>query len=68
MTVGTKVQQTIASLKSAQANLETFALDTQNKAAKQLYQEAAQQMKEIVQRMESRLQQIQQEEPQYKNS
>ncbi|MBX5476162.1 MAG: DUF1657 domain-containing protein [Clostridia bacterium] len=68
MTVGTKVKQTIASLKSAQANLESFALETQNKAAKRLYEECAQQAKAIVEQMESRLKQIQEEEPQYKDS
>ena len=31
MTVGSKVKQTIAGLKSAQASLEQFALQTENK-------------------------------------
>ncbi len=37
MTVITKLKQTIAGLKSAQACLEGFVLDTDNKQAKQLY-------------------------------
>ncbi len=37
MTVSTKLKQTIAGLKSAQACLEGFVLDTDNKQAKQLY-------------------------------
>ncbi len=66
MTVGTQVQQTIAGLKSAQASFEQFALQTENKQAKKMYQNAAQQTQTIVQSVEPRMQQIQQEEPQYK--
>lgn len=65
MTVGTQIKQTIAGLKSAQASFETFALATDNEAAKQLYQSAAQQTQTIIEDIEPRLQQIQQEEPQY---
>lgn len=66
MTVATNIKQTIAGLKSAQASFETFALATDNKAAKQLYQDAAQQTQSIINNIQPRLQQIQQEEPQYK--
>lgn len=65
MTVGTNIKQTIAGLKSAQANLETFALSTDNQNAKQLYQTAAQQTQSIIDTIEPRLQEILQEEPQY---
>jgi hypothetical protein len=65
MTVGTDVKQTIAGLKGAQANLETFALATDNEQAKQVYQNAAQQTQTIIDSIEPRLQQILQEEPQY---
>lgn len=65
MTVGTQVKQTIAGLKSAQASFETFALQTENKNAKQLYQQAAQQTKAILDTIEPRLQEITIEEPQY---
>ncbi|WP_163970829.1 DUF1657 domain-containing protein [Oceanobacillus halotolerans] len=66
MTVSTQVKQTIAGLKSAQASFEQFALQTQNKQAKQIYDNAAQQTQQILQSVEPRLQQIEQEEPQYK--
>ncbi|CEI84469.1 hypothetical protein J18TS1_13050 [Oceanobacillus oncorhynchi subsp. incaldanensis] len=66
MTVGTQVQQTVAGLKSAQASLEQFALQTDNKQAKQLYKNAAQQTQGILDQLEPRMQQITQEEPQYK--
>lgn len=65
MTVGTQVKQTIASLKSAQASFETFALATDNQQAKQLYQTAAQQTQSIIDSVNPRLQQILEEEPQY---
>ncbi|AZU62919.1 DUF1657 domain-containing protein [Neobacillus mesonae] len=65
MTVGTQVKQTIAGLKSAQAAFETFALQTDNKNAKQLYQQAAQQTQAILDSVEPRLQEITTEEPQY---
>ncbi|HEY4549634.1 MAG TPA: DUF1657 domain-containing protein, partial [Bacillus sp. (in: firmicutes)] len=57
---------TIAGLKSAQASLETFSLGTDNEQAKQLYQDAAQQTQAIIDNIEPRLQQIQDEEPQYR--
>jgi len=66
MTVADQVRQTLAGLKSAQASLETFALQTQNQKAKQLFQQAAQQTQMIVDQVNQRLQEIEQEEPQYK--
>lgn len=66
MTVASQVKQTLASLKSAQANLESFALETKNQQAKQLYTNAAQQAKSIVDMLEPRIGQIESEEPQYK--
>ncbi|HHY20675.1 MAG TPA: DUF1657 domain-containing protein [Bacilli bacterium] len=67
MTVGSKMKQTIAGLKGAQATLETFALDTENQNAKQLYQQLAQQTQTIVDQLTPRMQEIEQEEPQFKN-
>ena len=43
MTVSSQVKQVVAGLKGAQASLETFALQTQDKQAKQMYSQAAQQ-------------------------
>jgi hypothetical protein len=65
MTVGTQVKTAMASLKSAQASFETFALSTDNQNAKQLYQQAAQQTKSVLDTLEPRLQEITTEEPQY---
>lgn len=66
MTVINQVQQTLAGLKSAQASFETFALQTDNKQAKQMYQQAATQTQAIVETLSPRIQQIITEEPQYK--
>ncbi|MCK1985355.1 MULTISPECIES: DUF1657 domain-containing protein [Peribacillus] len=66
MTVINDVKTTLAGLKSAQANFETFALSTDNEQAKQLYQQAAQQTQTIVDSITPRIEEIQNEEPQYK--
>ncbi|AZV61536.1 MULTISPECIES: DUF1657 domain-containing protein [Peribacillus] len=66
MTVINDVKTTIAGLKSAQASFETFALSTDNEQAKQLYQQAAQQTQSIVDSITPRIEEIQNEEPQYK--
>ncbi|MET1176796.1 DUF1657 domain-containing protein [Peribacillus simplex] len=66
MTVISDVKTTIAGLKSAQASFETFALSTDNEQAKQLYQQAAQQTQTIVDSITPRIEEIQSEEPQYK--
>ncbi len=68
MTVGTKMQQTIASAESVKANLMTFALETQDQQAKQMYQQLAQSMENIISSLQSRLNYIEQEEPQYRQS
>ncbi|AST94312.1 MULTISPECIES: DUF1657 domain-containing protein [Bacillaceae] len=65
MTIITKVKQTLAGLKSAQASFETFALGTDNQQAKQLYQDAAKQTQSVIDSIQPRVQQIEQEEPQY---
>lgn len=66
MTVISDVKTTLAGLKSAQASFETFALSTDNEQAKQLYQQAAQQTQAIVDNVTPRVNEIEQEEPQYK--
>ncbi|MGP7818479.1 DUF1657 domain-containing protein [Niallia sp. 01092] len=65
MTVISDVKQTVAGLKSAQASFETFALATDNESAKQLYQDAAKQTQQIIDTLNPRVQEIEQEEPQY---
>lgn len=66
MTVASQVKTCVASLKSAQASLEQFALNTQNQEAKNLFTNAAQQTQQILAQVESRVTQLENEEPQYK--
>ncbi|GED72232.1 hypothetical protein BRE01_59340 [Brevibacillus reuszeri] len=66
MTVSAQVKQALASLKGAQADLETFALSTQNQQAKQLYTQAAEQTQTIVNNLQQRVTELENEEPQYK--
>ena len=66
MTVASQVKTCLASLKGAQADLETFALSTQNQEAKSLFEQAAQQTQQIVDLIQSRVQELEREEPQYK--
>ncbi|SDJ21028.1 DUF1657 domain-containing protein [Alteribacillus bidgolensis] len=66
MTVASDLKTTVANLKSAQASFESFALATENEQAKQMYQNAAQQAQLLVDSVSPRVQQIEQEEPQYK--
>lgn len=66
MTVASQVKTCLSSLKSAQASLEQFALETQNQEAKNLFTNAAQQTEQIVQQLGGRVAQLEQEEPQYK--
>ncbi|WP_439951316.1 DUF1657 domain-containing protein [Caenibacillus caldisaponilyticus] len=65
LTIGTKIQQTIASCEATLANLDSFALETQDQAAKQMFKSLAQQQKTILDQLNQRLQYVQSEEPQY---
>lgn len=66
MTVVNDIKTVLAGLKGAQASFETFALSTDNQQAKALYQDAAIKTQAIVDSVEPRLLEIQQEEPQYR--
>lgn len=68
MTVGTQMQQTIANCESVLASLKTFALETQDQNAKQMFQTITQQQQQVVDNLHARLQYIQQEEPQFKEN
>ncbi len=66
MTVASQVKTALASLKSAQASFEQFALNTQNQEAKTMFTNAAQTTQAVIQQVEGRVQQMENEEPQYK--
>ncbi|MCF6094957.1 DUF1657 domain-containing protein [Microaerobacter geothermalis] len=66
MTIGTKLQQTLASAQGVKANLKTFALDTQDQQAKNMYNQLAQTMDGVINTLQSRVNYVEQQEPQYK--
>jgi isopropylmalate/homocitrate/citramalate synthase len=68
MTIQTQIQQAISSAKSVEASLTQFGLETQNQQAKQLFQQLAQQQKNITTQIEGRYQQVLQEEPQFQQN
>ena len=67
MTVISDLKKTMTGLKSAQASLEGFALATDNQQAKQLFQTTAQQTQMIIDALQPRITEVENEEPQYKN-
>ena len=66
MTVGTQLQQAIASVQSAAASIKTFSLETQDQDAKQTFQQLAQTMDDAVDTLTGRQKYVEQQEPQYK--
>ncbi|GAA0721098.1 DUF1657 domain-containing protein [Clostridium malenominatum] len=67
MTVGTQMQQAIAGIQSASATMKTFALETEDKAAKKDFQQLAQTFDDALEVLKGRQEYIEQQEPQYKN-
>ena len=65
MTVQTQMEKAIASAQSVEANLMQFSIETQNQQTKRMFQQLAQQQKNIITLLEGRYHQILQEEPQF---
>ncbi|MGI6344169.1 MAG: DUF1657 domain-containing protein [Bacillota bacterium] len=68
MTVGTKLHQSLASLRSEAANLQSYALDTEDQQARQMYHQCSQQLEQVVKQLEARVNYVEQQEPTYKIS
>ncbi|KZL91160.1 DUF1657 domain-containing protein [Clostridium magnum] len=68
MTVGSKVKQTLVSLKSTQSTLRMYSIQTQDRKAKLAYKEALKATDEVVQDLERRLRVVEFQEPQYKGN
>jgi hypothetical protein len=66
MTVGTQMQQAIAGIQSAAATMKTFALETEDKKAKQDFQQIANNLDNALKTLSERQKYIEKEEPQYK--
>ncbi|NLY54085.1 MAG: DUF1657 domain-containing protein [Firmicutes bacterium] len=65
MTVANKLATTLANAESVAASLKSFALETEDQQAKQMFQQLAQSMDNTVSQLRNRLDYIMQEEPQY---
>lgn len=67
MTIANQLASCLASIEGAAADLKSFALQTKDQQAKQMFQQLSQTMDHSVQQLKSRLDYIMQEEPQYRN-
>jgi len=66
MTVASRVKQTVASLKSAEATIKNYALYHPDPNVKGVFENCHKNMKIMMDDMEKRLAQIEIEEPQFK--
>lgn len=68
MTVGSKVKQTLATLKGSEATLKMYSLQERNKEARAVYSQAFQEINQIKIDLEKRLGIVEFQEPQYKGN
>ncbi|MEY8762828.1 MULTISPECIES: DUF1657 domain-containing protein [Clostridium] len=68
MTVGSKVKQTLVTLKGAGSTLRLYSLQEQDKKARDVYGEAFEAVENVVQDLNRRIKFLKQEEPQYKGN
>jgi len=66
MTVGTQMQQAIATVQNAAATMKTFSLETQDQQAKKTFEQLAQTFDSALNELKGREKYIQNQEPQYK--
>lgn len=66
MTVISKVKQTLAALKGVKATLDIYAVQTEEKETQEVFREAADASDKIIRDLETRIQKLEFEEPQYK--
>jgi hypothetical protein len=66
MTVGTQMQKAIAGIQSAASTMKTFSLETEDKKAKQEFQDIAQSLDSALEILKGRQQYIEEQEPQYR--
>ena len=65
MTVINKLSKTQEMIKMAESNCKTFSMDTNDQNAKQMYNQIAQQLKQCEDMLQSRLNYVSSQEPQY---
>lgn len=66
MTVGSQVKQCLASLKSIEATLNNFSTKTENEEARLAFHESCLKTRKVIQEMESRVGDLEFQEPEYK--
>lgn len=66
MTVASQLKQTLASLKNAEATIQTYATHHPDPFTKEEFEACEKKIQQIVEDLETRIQQIEFEEPQYK--
>lgn len=66
MPTGIKLETALASAKGLAADMKTFSLDTDNQEAKQMFSQLSNTMENVSQTLQSRLEFVKQEEPQYR--
>lgn len=68
MTVASQVKQTLATLKGSQATLRIYEAQTNNDETRSVYNESMKTTEDIINDLETRLQVLESQEPQYKGS
>ncbi|WP_066501781.1 DUF1657 domain-containing protein [Abyssisolibacter fermentans] len=66
MTTINKLEQALASVQGLAAQLKTFSLDTNDQQAKQTFKQMSQTAENIAQTLQSRVDFVKSEEPQYR--
>lgn len=66
MTVVNKIQQALVTAQGLSAQLKTFSMDTDDQNAKQMFSQMAQSAENIMSELQSRLNYLESEEPQYR--
>ncbi|SCY69062.1 DUF1657 domain-containing protein [Alkaliphilus peptidifermentans] len=65
MTVINKLEQALTSAKSLAADLKTFSMDTEDQQAKQMFDQLSSSVENTAQMLQSRINFVNNEEPQY---
>lgn len=66
MTVGTQMNQAIATIQSAASSMKTFSMETQDPQAKQTFEQLATTLDNAIDTLKGRQKYIEKQEPQYK--
>ncbi|QGU00226.1 hypothetical protein SYNTR_1632 [Candidatus Syntrophocurvum alkaliphilum] len=68
MTVGSKVKQTLASVKSVQGTLKIYAEQTKSIEEKEVYKESVDTIDKVISDLQDRVRSLEYQEPDYKGN